>query len=68
MTESYVKLNAEKNIFVWCATGRSAARKFENPQKSRIFYFLANFHAGSPGPVWKKGADLEVWVHPQLLS
>lgn len=37
MTESYVKLNAEKKIFVWCATGRSAARKFENPQKVRIF-------------------------------
>jgi hypothetical protein len=29
---------------------------------SEFFVFLANFHAESPGPAWKKGVDLEVWV------
>ena len=34
---------------------------------SEFSVFLSNFHAGSPGPAWKKGVDLEFLVHPQLL-
>jgi hypothetical protein len=35
---------------------------------SEFYIFLANFHAGSPGPALKKGVDLEFLVHSQLLS